>query len=133
MAYLLWPPLVYIGDHGNAKVNPDKSMYSSIAYSNGDKTVTVKLKPWSWSDGKPITSWDFMFMYNLAKFNKTAWSQYAPGLIPDNVTSFTAPDASTVVLQLKQAYNPTFFTDNQLGLLAPIPQHAWDKTSSSSP
>src|SRR5262249_33955889 len=50
-----------------------------------------------------------------------------------NVTSATATGPTTVQLKLKHAYNPTWFTQTQLTQIIPIPQHAWDKTSASSP
>jgi peptide/nickel transport system substrate-binding protein len=127
----LWPYIVYIGNGASSTVNPGKSLDSSITYSNGDKTVTIVLKPWQWSDGKPITSRDFTFMYNLLKVNYKNWNLYLPGLFPANVTSVSAPDTHTVVLNLNQAINPDFFTEDVLSTIQLVPQHAWDKTSDS--
>ena len=82
----LWPPLVYDGDGGKTAVNPQESLYSSITYSNGDKKVTIDLKQWKWSDGHPVTSRDFTFVYNLLKANVPELDgYYVPGLFPDDV------------------------------------------------
>src|SRR5580692_12566109 len=37
----LWPYLVYQGEGSQAIVNPQESLYSSLVYSNGDKTITI--------------------------------------------------------------------------------------------
>ena len=81
----LWPYLVYDGDGAQSAVNPQESLYSSLTYSNGDKTITIALKPWKWSDGTPITSRDFSFAYNLLKANWQNWNGYFPGLFPADV------------------------------------------------
>lgn len=130
----LWPYLVYNGDGGQSAVNPRESLYSSMVWSNGDKTVTITLKPWKWSDGTPITSRDFTFVYNLLKSDGDYqnWVNYYTGLFPADVTSVSAPNASTVVLNLTRSYNPTFYEEDVLGFVPLLPQHAWDKTSASS-
>ena len=129
----LWPELVYDGDGGKAAVNPQQSLVSSITYSNGDKKVTIDLKHWNWSDGKPVTSRDFTFVDNLLKANVPNWWLYVPGLFPDGVASVATPNAHTVVLNLTHSYNPTFYTDDVLSLIQILPQHAWDKTSTGGP
>jgi peptide/nickel transport system substrate-binding protein len=127
----MWPNLVYNGDGGAAAINPQESLYSSMVWSNGDKTVTITLKPWKWSDGTPITSRDFTFVYNLLKANYQNWVDYFPGLFPADVTSVSAPDAHTVVINLNHSYNPDFYEEDVLGEVPLLPQHAWDKTSVS--
>jgi peptide/nickel transport system substrate-binding protein len=115
---------------GNAIV-PSESEGYPPTYSDGNTTITVRLKPLRWSDGTPVTSRDVLFAFNLIKANKIAWANYTPGEFPDNVTSVSAPDPSTLVFHLTHAYNPTWFTDDQLSLLFALPQHAWDKESAS--
>jgi peptide/nickel transport system substrate-binding protein len=129
----LWPPLVYAGDGGQTAVNPQESLFSSITFSNGDKKVTIDLKHWNWSDGKPVTSRDFTFVYNLLKATVPNWWLYVPGLFPDGVASVATPDTHTVVLNLTHSYNPAFYTDDVLDNVQILPQHAWDKTSMSGP
>ncbi|HEY2574767.1 MAG TPA: ABC transporter substrate-binding protein [Streptosporangiaceae bacterium] len=127
----MWPDIVYEGDGGKSIVNPQKSLFSSIKYSNGDKTLTIVFKPWSWSDGKPVTSRDFTFVYNLLKAEVSNWAYYAPGLFPTDVSSVSTPNVHTVVLNLTHSYNPNFYTDDVLYNIPLLPQHAWDKTSVS--
>ena len=125
----MWPYLVYNGDGGASAINPQESLYSSMVWSNGDKKITITLKPWKWSDGTPITSRDFTFVYNLLKVNYQNWISYLPGQFPTDVTSVSAPNPSTVVINLNHSYNPDFYEEDVLGFVPLLPQHAWDKTS----
>jgi peptide/nickel transport system substrate-binding protein len=127
----IWPTLVYTGDGGQSIVNPQESLFTSMTWSNGDKTVTIALKPWKWSDGVPITSRDFTFAYNLLKAANGNWIDYVPGLFPSDVASVATPSAQTVVLNLTHSYNPAFYEDDVLSYVPLLPQHAWDKTSMS--
>jgi peptide/nickel transport system substrate-binding protein len=125
----LWPFLVYAGDGSKSIVNPQESMFSSLTYSHNDSVIKIVLKPWNWSDGTPITSRDFTFVYNLLKYNYLNWIDYTQGLFPTDVTKVITPNEHTVILDLNRSYNPTFYTDDVLSQIALIPQHAWDKTS----
>jgi peptide/nickel transport system substrate-binding protein len=128
---LMWPYLVYPGDGAKSIVNPRESLFTSISYSDGDRTVTIGLKDWKWSDGTAITSRDFTFVYNLLKVGKSNWNAYVPGLFPDDVASVSTPGPHTVVLNLTRSYNPAFYTDDVLNGVPLLPQHAWDKTSAT--
>ena len=125
----IWPYLVYSGDGGKSIVNPQESLFSSLTWSNNNSVITMVLKPWRWSDGAPITSRDFTFVYNLLKVNYQNWIGYTTGLFPVDVRKVLTPNAHTVVIDLTRSYNPTFYTDDVLSFIALIPQHAWDKTS----
>ncbi|MEV0259313.1 peptide ABC transporter substrate-binding protein [Streptomyces sp. NPDC050732] len=96
-------------------------------YGDGNRTVTVPLREGvEWSDGKPVTARDLEFWFHLVKANKAEWGSYSVGTMPDNVKRFETLDAHTVRLHLTRAYNPDWFTANQLTLLRALPQHAWD-------
>jgi peptide/nickel transport system substrate-binding protein len=124
-----WPTLVYIGDGAKSVVNTKESLYSSLTWSDNNSVITIKLKPWKWSDGAPITSRDFTFVYNLLKANYNDWIDYLPGLFPADVTKVETPDTHTVVIHLNRSYNPDFYVDDVLYYVPLLPQHAWDKTS----
>lgn len=127
----MWPYLVYSGNGGKAEVDPKASLFDSIKYTNGNKKITIALKHWNWSDGKPITSRDFTFVYNMLKAVVPDWGSYLQGLFPDNVDSVKTPDQHTVVINLSRSFNPDFYTDDVLSEVPLLPQHAWDKTSAS--
>jgi peptide/nickel transport system substrate-binding protein len=132
--YLMFRPLYWYGSAGASDqlaLNPSLSLANAPVYSDGNKTVTIKLKHYMWSNGQPVTSRDVEFWINLLKANKTDYGPYAPGGFPDNLTSESYPNASTIVLHLNEAYNPTWFTNNELAEISPLPQHAWDKESAT--
>jgi peptide/nickel transport system substrate-binding protein len=93
----------------------------SWAWSNGNKTLTWHLRSGvKWSDGKPFTSADVVFTYNLMK-------KY-PALNGNGIdfTSVSAPDASTVVLNFA---GPEELNFDAIGSLIIVPQHIWGKVA----
>ena len=62
----------------------------------------------------------------------TEWCGYAPGYFPDNVTSYSAPNPSTFVINFNKAYNPEWVLYSELSQITPMPL-AWDRTSLSQP
>lgn len=129
---LMWRPLVWPGTGQQLGPNPAKSLYASIAYNHADTAVTITLKDWSWSDGQPVTARDITFFLNLVRANEHAWSGWVPGQLPDNIKSATVTGARTLVLHLTTSVSPFWFTDNELSLITPIPQQAWDKASAKA-
>lgn len=129
-SYLMWRPLYWQGTGTSPAVDYGISVAKKPVYSDGDKTVTIQLNNYKWSDGKPVTARDVEFFLDLVKFVPSDWSSYVKGNIPDNIASWTSPTPETLVLHLKQAVSPQWFTADQLSLLVPMPQQAWDKTSS---
>ena len=129
--FFIYRPLYWFGQDGKVQLNTSLSLASEPAYTDGGKTVTIKLKGWKWSDGQPITSRDVEFWMNLLKANVAHWAAYAPGEFPDNVTAMSFPDSQTIVFTLDKAYGSLFFTYNELSQITPLPQHVWDKTSDS--
>lgn len=132
---LMWLPLYWIGDPTSSSINIDYrlSIGNKPVFSNADKTVTMTLKHYVWSTGAPVTSRDLEFWMNLLLNEKTNYDGYAPGGWMDHVSSFSAPSPSTFILNLSQAYNPTYLMYNGLATLIPLPQQAWDKISTTSP
>jgi peptide/nickel transport system substrate-binding protein len=126
--WLMYLPLYMLGD---TDINTGYSLAEPPTYSAGNTTVTVTLRDAKWSNGSPVTSRDVAFAFNLVKANKLDWGEYKAGQFPDNVASVATPNSGTVVFHLTKAYNPTWFTDDQLALLPALPQAVWDKTSPS--
>ncbi len=74
-------------DYGLSAANPPQ-------FSDGNKTVTIPLKPGlKWSNGEPMVANDVVFWFDLLKAavkeSAANWGQYTPGLIPDNVKSIS--------------------------------------------
>ena len=135
----MYRPLYWLVNGVEPKEASALSLASDPTVSNGDRTFTVTLKSgYKWSDGKPITSQDILFWYDVMKAAVAAspsnWAYYTPGMgMPDQVASVTAPSASTVVFAMKSAVNPTWFWQNELGVIQPMPAFAWARASAAGP
>jgi peptide/nickel transport system substrate-binding protein len=126
----MYLPLYAFGGNSNTKVTVDYALSPADApvYENSGKTVVINLKGWKWSNGEKVDAKDLIFFLNMLEAEKTSYAAYTPGLLPDNMTSYKATGPDQVTLQLKQGYGSTWFTYNQLAILAPLPL-AWDVTS----
>jgi peptide/nickel transport system substrate-binding protein len=129
---LLYPPLYWFGDKGSAKVDYPLSIGRPPVYSDNDRVVTITLNHWVWSDGETVSARDVVFWVNLLKANTEDWASYVPGGFPDNVSSATVVNPSTLRLDLNASYNPTWYTYNELSQITPLPM-AWDRTSLTAP
>jgi peptide/nickel transport system substrate-binding protein len=138
-SYESWRPLYWTQSGVSPTIDQALSLAYPPVYSNGDKTVTVRLKTgYKWNDGQPVTSKDALFYLDelRAAVHESAanWGEYSPGVgMPDQVVSASTPDATTLVLNLNKPVNPTWFTENNLALIEPMPVHAWAKASASGP
>jgi peptide/nickel transport system substrate-binding protein len=132
-SYLSWLPVYWFGQGSAPTINWSLSLGYKPVYSDGGRVVTVKLKSYAWSDGKPVTATDVLFWMQLLKANKENWGAYVTGDFPDNVTSMHTVGAHTIVFDLNRSYSSLWFTYNELSQLVAIPQHEWDRTSLSGP
>jgi peptide/nickel transport system substrate-binding protein len=129
-----WRPLIW-SPNGDSVPTIDwkDSVAKSIKFSNHNKTATIVLNKYRWSNGKPVTSTDLKFDYMLFKaaitLSPANEGDYTKGLYPDNVTAFLTPKPNTVVIHFKRTYNKYFVLYTQIGLLEPLPAMAWAKTS----
>ena len=129
---LMYRPLYMFGNNGSSvDVNYPLSPADAPVYTDGGKTVTMTMKGWKWSNGESVNSSDVMFWLNMMKAEPDNYYGSAPGLLPDNLASYSAPDANTVVLHLKSAVSTIWFTYNQLAEITPMPM-AWDVTSAGA-
>jgi peptide/nickel transport system substrate-binding protein len=131
---LFYRPLYWFGTGGKPTVDYTKSVGQKPVFTNGDKTVTITLNHYVWSDGETVNARDVIFWMNMLKAEKTNWAAYAPGYFPDNVASMSMPKGPTgneVEFQLTTTANPTWFTYNELSQITPLPI-AWDRTSMSA-
>ncbi len=130
---LMWLPLYWFGHPTSsaATVNYKLSMADPPVFSSSGKTITMKLKRYVWSTGAPVTARDIVFWMNLVMAEKTNYAGYVPGGWMTHVAGYSAPSADTFVLKMTKAYNQTYLLYNGLATITPIPQHAWDKTSTT--
>ncbi len=137
--YQMWRPLYWLVNGVAPKEYPSMSLANDPTWSNSDKTVTVTMKSnYKWSDGQPVTSKDVEFWLDMLKAgvkeSPANWGPYVPGLgMPDQITSMSTPNNTTLVINLNKSVNPTWFWENELGTVQPIPAHVWAKASASGP
>jgi peptide/nickel transport system substrate-binding protein len=136
--YQMWRPLYWPDGGVSAAIDPALSLAQPPVWSNGDKTVTITMNPrYKWSDGQPVSARDVAFDIDLIraaiKENPGNWASYVPGYFPDNFASVSTPDASTLVLNLTSAVNPSWFYEDILATLQPMPAHAWAKAAAGGP
>lgn len=68
------------------------------------KTITLKLRDdLKWSDGKPLTSEDFVFTYEMAVAPQNAVASTYPY---DQLAGIEAPDKQTVVMKFNEPFAP---------------------------
>lgn len=126
---LFVPLFEYNGTSGTMAWDKKASAAKSYEFSADGKTISIALNDLNWADGKPLTSRDVEFWYNLVRFNGEKTGGYSAGMIPDNITKFETVDDKNFKLTFDKVYNQDFLLANQLTLVRPMPQHAWDKTS----
>ena len=129
--YLMYRPLYWFGDNGQPVPNDSLSLASPPAFSNGNKTVTITMKNYKWSNGEAVTATGVEFWLNMMAAEKAHWAYYVPGGLPDNLSSWKVTSPNQIVLNLKSAYSPSWFTDNELSQITPLPM-AWDMTSATA-
>ncbi|CCB72437.1 putative peptide-binding transport protein (plasmid) [Streptantibioticus cattleyicolor NRRL 8057 = DSM 46488] len=130
----LWEPLVsYDGSTGTVGWNKAASIATAADFAPDGRSVRITLGDRHWSDGHPITSRDVDFWYRLIKADKAQWAGYNPGQAPDNWTSLKIADDHHFTLTFDKAYNANWMLANELSLIRPLPQHAWDRTGPSAP
>jgi peptide/nickel transport system substrate-binding protein len=126
--YLMYRPLYMFGGNDDSiAVNYPLSLADAPVYSDGDKTVTIMLKGWKWSNGETVDARDVVFFLNMLEAEKANYYGYSPGALPDNVTSYSATGPDTLVIHLDKAYSSLWFTYNQLAEITPFPE-SWDIT-----
>jgi peptide/nickel transport system substrate-binding protein len=137
--YLMWRPLYWFSNGVEPTQTTSMNLAGAPVWSDGDKTVTITLKSnYKWSNGMPLTSQDVLFWFDEVKAavaeNAANFGSYSPGVgIPDEVASVTAPTSSTFVVNLKESVNPSWFWDDELSLITPMPSAEWAKASATGP
>jgi hypothetical protein len=137
--YLMYRPLYWFVNGAKPEENNSLSLASDPVVSDGDTTFTIQLKSsYRWSNGEPITSRDVLFWYDELKaaINESAenWLGYMPGVgLPDEVKSVSTPTTSSIVFTMQSPVNPSWFLQNELSLIQPMPSFVWAKGSANGP
>ncbi len=119
-AGMIYEPLAQLDD-----VKPTISypwLAQSWTWSNDNKTLTFHLrKGVTWTDGKPFTSADVVFTFNMLK----KFPQLNTGGVTFN--SISAPDASTAVMTFSAPSYTQFFYIAENTYI--VPEHIWAHVS----
>ncbi|MGW4471238.1 ABC transporter substrate-binding protein [Nonomuraea sp. NPDC004354] len=131
----LWRSLYRPSGEGDQVADAELSLAEPPVYSPDRKTVTIKMKDYKWSTGKPVTADDVVFSLALLKAalkeSPANWSFYTPGQFPDGVSAeAAAPD--TLTLKLETAYNPSYLL-SMLTLLYVLPSTEWNIAATGGP
>ena len=142
----MYRPLYFFGNDGNPGEDTSLSIGETPVWSADSKTVSVTLKPYKWSNGESVDAQDVAFFMNIYKAtadpataqnanNKGANGAYVPPsgtnkFFPDNVLSYTV-SGQTITFKLNQAYSHSWFLQNELSQITPMPV-AWDATASGA-
>jgi peptide/nickel transport system substrate-binding protein len=127
----MYRPLYWFGLAASTAVQYPLSSADAPVFSSGNKTITMTMKNWKFSDGTTVNAESVMFFLNMYKADPTSYCGYNKGFgIPDQVASATGT-GNTVTLHFKAAVSPNWILYNYLSELSPMPE-AWDKTSASA-
>ncbi|MGD1012417.1 MAG: ABC transporter substrate-binding protein, partial [Acidimicrobiales bacterium] len=134
MVYTLYRPLYWFGVGNTPLFNSGLSLADPPVYSNGGKTITIKMKGYKWSNGETVDAQDVLFWSNMLKAEATSWAGYAPGpnQYPGDIVNVVANNAAdTVTITANKAYSSYWFTYNELSQITPLPI-AWDVTKAGA-
>lgn len=132
---LLWRSLYRPSGEGDQIADADLSLAKAPHYSADRKTVTIEMKRYKWSNGRPVTAHDVVFSLALLKAalkeSPANWSFYTPGQFPDGITAEATAD-DKLTLTSKTAYNPSYLM-SMLTLLYVMPSEEWNIARTGGP
>jgi len=129
---LMYQPL-FQASVTSESINYADSIGNRPVWSDHDRVLTITLKHYKWSNGSAVTTQDIAFDIALLKAAGTSYGNYIPGDFPYNVAKTTVISPYKISFTLTGSYNPTYFDDNQLIDITPLPQNVWDRESLDGP
>jgi len=126
---LMYRTLYYFGSDGTPEVDYANSIGEAPQWSTDGRTVTLRVKPWKWSNGETLCADNVLFWVNLMKVKGARYGEYVPGYFPDNLTSYGKLAEDTVYFTFDRVYSKRWVLMNQLSTITPLPR-AWDRTAS---
>ena len=124
---MLYRPLYWFGTGAAPTMNTSLSLAYAPTFSGN--TVTIKLKPYKWSNGQAVTAQNVMFWLNMLQaVGDVDWGAYTG--FPNTVVSHIKAVSSTeLTMTMDKAYSHNWFLYNELSQITPMPE-AWDRTAS---
>jgi peptide/nickel transport system substrate-binding protein len=125
---LMYRTLYYFGSDGTPEVDYANSIGEPPVWSEDGLTVTVRVKPWKWSNGETLCADNVLFWVNLMKVKGARYGEYVPGYFPDNLTSYGKLAEDTCFFTFDKVYSRRWVLMNQLSTITPLPK-SWDRTA----
>ena len=134
--FLLYRPLYWFGQGTQPYLNKSLSLAYLPVYHG--QQVSITLKPnYKWSNGESVDAADVVFWMNMMLStlrpdfaSQGGWAAASPNGLPYDVTNVRATSKYKVTMTIKGAYSQTWFTDNELSQITPMPVY-WDRTSAT--
>lgn len=124
---LLYDGLLYVNsDH---RIDYSRSIASAIDVSKHDTVFTITMHHRNWSDGRPVTTRDVKFTFDLIKKLGPTYPDYGAGGVPGDIKAFTILNPYQFQIVTKHPVNPTWFKLSGLAQLVPYPEHVWGRYS----
>jgi peptide/nickel transport system substrate-binding protein len=123
---MMYLNLLWIVD--NARIDWSRSLARSITTSD-DQSFIITLRPWSWSDGVPVTAADVALFFRLTAAMGPSWPGYGAGGLPMIVKSVDILGPLQIRVVTVHKVNPTWFIYDGLATVTPLPAHAWGRDS----
>jgi peptide/nickel transport system substrate-binding protein len=130
--YLMYRPLYWFGQGTQPYLNEPLSLAYPPKYSG--RQVTIKLKPFNWSNGKPVTAQNVIFWINMQLGMANSANEYGgtvSGDFPFNISNVHAVGTGEIAMTMTKPYSAQWFTDNELSQVTPMPEE-WDRTSATA-
>ncbi len=119
----LFRPLLWF-DHDGA-IDFADSEAEAIEVSADRMMFRIALKPWRWSDGRPVTADDLVYGFKLIRELGAAYFNAGVGGMPGLVASVRAEAPLTLAVRTTRPVNPDWFEGLGLANLVALPRHAW--------
>jgi peptide/nickel transport system substrate-binding protein len=125
---LMYRPLYWPGRDGSIGIDFGLSLGEEPEWGPDGRTVTVRIKPWKWSNGETVRADNVMFWMNMMTRKGPRYGAYTKGYFPDNLVSYTKVADDQVEFIFDRVYSKNWVLLNQLTLITPMPK-AWDRTA----
>jgi len=124
---LMYRTLYYFGSRGTPEVDYEQSIGEPPQWSADGRTVTIKIKPWKWSNGETVCADNVLLWTNMMKVKGERYGEYVPGYFPDNLSDYGKLSDDSVYFTFDKPYSRKWLLMNQLSTITPMPR-AWDRT-----
>src|ERR1700683_2719039 len=124
---MLYRPLYWFGTGAAPTMNTSLSLAYAPTFSGN--TVTIKLKPYKWSNGQAVTAQNVMFWLNMLQaVGDVDWGAFT-GFPNTVVSKIKAVSSTELTMTMDKSYSHNWFLYNELSQITPMPE-AWDRTAS---